>query len=451
MNGTDLLTIDTRTGRALYRGLPLPISRHWVYLYGLLALRVLDGDTREVSVDEIRRLPSWTEVQPRSVATSLARHATTMQAKELRLITSPHGQRSKAVSLDPERVSRVRFDIGRDALLAWLNLTPPPVASGTGVEADRLLVLAETAFEQGMYSEAEIRALRALALEPSPDQHLRVLALVAWVQTINAPYKIGWATVKALQVQLAMFQQAGLAVDPGSEALVWIQTARFYMRKQRPQYARTAYLRAVRLLTPEHHREWGAVEAGLGYLAQLSGELDEAERRYRTALDRFSKGRWPWAMHVQYNNLAAVCFNLHVQLEDTRPAVAGHWLKEAVRWSMDAMEFAREMDYGGAVDLETNLAYAARLEGRMVEATEWLRRARGIVAASMSTSDLACIEAEQAELEEAQGRREAAVTSLRKAVALLHEVGTQTWTTAAEHRLDQLEGRLSMGKPLKLW
>ena len=445
------MTINTRTGRALYRGLQLPISRHWVYLYGLLALRVMDGDAREVGVAEIRRLPSWTEVQPRSMATSLARHATTMQARDLRLITSPHGQRSKAVSLDPERVSRVRFDVGRDALLAWLNLTVQPVATGTGVETARLLVLAETAFEQGMYAEAEIRALRVVALEPSPDQHLRVLALVAWVRTINAPYSDGWAAIKDLQAQLTLFRQAGLSIDPESEALVHIQTARFHMRKQRSRQARTAYLRAARLLTPEHHREWGAVESGLGYLAQLSGELDEAERRYRAALDRFSNGRWPWAMHVQYNNLAAVCFNLHVQLEDTRPDSAGHWLKEAVRWSMDAMEFAREMDYGGAVDLETNLAYAARLEGRMDEAIEWLRRARGIVAASMSTSDLACIEAEQAELEEAQGRRAAAIISLQKAVVLLHEVGTQSWTAAAEHRLDQLEGRQPMGKPLKLW
>ena len=115
------------------------------------------------------------------------------------------------------------------------------------------------------------------------------------------------------------------------------------------------------------------------------------------------------------------------------------------------MEFAREMDYGGAVDLETNLAYAARLQGDYTAAGEWLRRARGVVSASESTTDLACIEAEQAELHEALGDRAAAISALHRAVILLHQVGTDAWTTAAENRLAQLEGRLPLGKPFKLW
>lgn len=448
-----VLTIETATGRVLYDRQPLPVSLHWAYLYGLLALRVLDGGAREVTIEDICRLPTWTEVQPRSVATSVARHLTTMQTKGFTLIAAPHGGRTRRIGLDPTQVPRVRIDVGRAAFLAWLGVSSDPPPPFEHIEAGRLLVLAETAFEQGMYAEAETRALKALALGPGVDQRLRGLALVAWVRTINAPYDEGWAAVQVLQTHLKLFQARSEDVQPspGAEALVWLQTGRFHMRKQQARRAREAYSRAAKLLTPEHHREWGAVESGLGYLAQQSGQLDEAERRYRAALEQFSKGRWPWAMHVQYNNLAAVCFNLHSELEEKEPETAAEWLNAAVRWSHDAMEFAREMDYGGAVDLETNLAYAARLQGDYEAAKEWIRRARGVVSASESTTDLACIEAEQAELHEALGNRAAAISTLHQAVLLLHQVGTDTWTTAAEDRLAQLEGRVPLGKPLKLW
>lgn len=448
-----VLTIETATGRVLYDRQPLPVSLHWAYLYGLLALRVLDGGAREVTIKDVCRLPTWTEVQPRSVATSVARHLSTMQSKGFTLIAAPHGGRTRRIGLDPEQVPRVRIDVGRAAFLTWLGVSSEAQAPLENIEAGRLLVLAQTAFEQGMYAEAETRALKALALEPGVDQCLRVLALVAWVRIVNSPYDEGWAAVQALQRQLKLFQAHVESVQPSpaAEALVWLQTGRFHMRKQQARRAREAYGRAAKLLTPEHHREWGAVESGLGYLAQQSGHLDEAERRYRAALEQFSRGHWPWAMHVQYNNLAAVCFNLHVKLEETNPDTAAEWLNAAVRWSHDAMEFAREMDYGGAVDLETNLAYAARLQGDYTAAGEWLRRARSVVSASESTTDLACIEAEQAELHEALGDRAAAISALHRAVILLHQVGTDAWTTAAENRLAQLEGRLPLGKPFKLW
>ena len=454
MSGAQVLTIETRTGRVLYGTQALPVSPHWAYLYGLLALRVLEGGAREVTVEDICRLPTWTEVQPRSVATSVARHQTTMQARGFALIVAPHGGRTRRVGLDPSQVARVRIDVDREALLAWLGLSKATVQPES-VEAGRLLVLAETAFEQGMYAEAETQALKILPLAPSIYQHLRALALVAWVRTVNAPHAQGWAAVKALQAQLKVYQAGEGGPEnrptPSSEALVWIQTARFYIRKHQFRSARDAYARAARLLTPEQYRELGVIESGLGYVAQQSGQLAEAERRYRASLELYSRGHWPWAMHVQYNNLAAVCFNLHAALEDSDPVVAGDWLQQAIRWSEDALEFARAMDYGGAVDLEVNMAYAMRLLGRFEDAKEWLRRAQSIASASQSTVDLACTYAERAEYEEAIGQREAAIASMRDAVTLLIEVGSDDWTASARQRLAQLEGQVPLGKPLKLW
>ncbi|WP_424950839.1 hypothetical protein [Deinococcus sp.] len=382
---------------------------------------------------------------------------TTMQQLGLGLIVAPRGRRTKAVSLDPGRVSQVTADVDQAELVAWLGLSAEPqeTPETENVKAERLLVLAQTAFEQGMYAEAEARALRVLPLGPSPVQHLRALALVAWVRTVNAPHAQGWAAVKALQAQLKVFQeqarQEGTRLDTAAEALVWLQTARFYVRKHKTRLAREAYARAARHLSPTQYRELGVIESGLGYLAQQSGQLDEAERRYRAALELYSKGRWPWAMHVQYNNLAAVCFNLHAQLEDADPAAALAHLEEAVRWSEDALEFAKEMDYGGAVDLEVNMAYAMRLMGRFERAAHWIRRAENIASTSESASDLACTYAERAELEEALGQREAAMASMRGAVRLLRQVGSDAWTLAAQKRLEELEGQRPLGKPLKLW
>lgn len=457
MSSVQLLTIDTKTNRVLYSGQMLPLTPHWVYVYGLLALRILEGGSWDVLVDDIARLPTWTEVQPRSVATSLARHKLTMQAKGFDLIAHPHGQRTKSVSLDPQRVSRVRADVGRKALRVWLGLSAEPEKppEPDNLEAERLLVLAQTAFEQGMYTEAEARALKVLPLEPSAGQHLRALALVAWVRTVNAPHADGWAAVKALQAQLKVYQerarQEGERLDAAAEALVWLQTGRFHVRKHQVRLARQAYARAAQLLTPTQYRELGIIESGLGYLAQQAGQLDEAERRYRAALKLYSNGDWPWAMHVQYNNLAAVCFNLHAELEDTRPQEAMAHLEQAVRWSQDALEFAREMDYGGAVDLEVNMAYAMRLLGRFDQAAQWIKRAESIASTSESTTDLACTHAERAELEEALGQREAATASMQEAVKLLQEVGAEAWTVAAEERLQELQGQRPLGRPLKLW
>ena len=204
-----LLSIETKVGRGFYDREPLPLTRYWAYAYGLLALRVLEGGSREVRVEDIARLPSWTEVQRRSVASSLARHRTTMQAWGFEVITAPPGEQTKSINLDPERVTRVRGDVGHRALREWLGLTEAPDAPqrADSTEVSRLLVLAQTAFEQGRHREAERLAVDAAKMEPSMNQHIRSLALVAWVRTVNAPYDEGWGAVLTLQRQLRMYHE----------------------------------------------------------------------------------------------------------------------------------------------------------------------------------------------------------------------------------------------------
>ena len=61
------------------------------------------------------------------------------------------------------------------------------------------------------------------------------------------------------------------------------------------------------------------------------------------------------------------------------------------------------------------------------------------------------MQAEKAELAEATGQRTLAVTSMGQAVTLLRQVGSERWVMAAEQRLAQLEGKVSLGTALKLW
>lgn len=152
-------------------------------------------------------------------------------------------------------------------------------------------------------------------------------------------------------------------------------------------------------------------------------------------------------MHAQYGNLAAVNFRLHEEAEGGASPGAEAFLREAVRWLTHAREFSESMDFGGSIDLEVNLAYAYRLQGRLEE----VRRASNLARASGSVSDLALVAAERAEIEEASGQRAAAIASLHEALGLLREVGVEEWTRAATHRLDELEGRRLPSGPVKLW
>lgn len=447
------LTLQTRSVQAQFGGQPLPLNRHWLYLYGLLALRQLEGGEMWVTVEDINRLPTWTGVQAKSVATSLFRHVSQMRAAGYGLLVSPPGEGTKRVALDREVVGELRVDVELCELRAWLGLDelagPPPARS---LDAARLLALAESAFEQGRSDDAEALCAQALKAAPSADQRLRALALTAWVRTVGGTHEQGWAAVQAMQRQLGEELRSSMSAPSRAvQALVHIQTARFFLRKHEARPARAAYLRATALLAEGDHREWGAVEAGLGYLAQRAGQLPEAQRRYLAALTHFSEGRWAWAMHAQYNNLAAVSFQLHARAQSRQPRMAAHWLDEAIRWSREALEFAEQMDFGGSVDLEVNLAYAYRLKGELVEAASWTRRAVNIARASGNLSDLAVALAERAEVEEAQGDRAAALLTMREALSRLREVGSDAWTSAAEARLAELEGRAPLTVPLKLW
>lgn len=450
MSGPNGLHFQTRTGTLTLGGQPLDRDVRQQRLLGVVAVAALRGQGA-AEVGEFRRARGWSHLDGAAIRNAASRLLIRLEELGVPLISFAPREKTKRWSLNPAEVGAVTHDLAPLELAAWVFEEATPMRADT-LEAARLLILAATAFEQGRYRDAEEYARAAFLAEPSPDQHLRALAMIAWVRTVSASHQEGWAAVKALQERLRAYRQDP-STRPGREveALAWIQTARFHMRKVRPRPARAAYARAARLLSDGHHREWGAIEAGLGYLAQQDGNLAEAARRYQAALEHFTRGHWPWAMHAQYGNLAAVNFRLHEEAGGGASPGADAFLREAVRWLTHAREFSESMDFGGSIDLEVNLAYAYRLQGRLEEAREEVRRASNLARASGSVSDLALVAAERAEIEEASGQRAAAIASLHEALGLLREVGVGEWTRAATHRLDELEGRRPPSGPVKLW
>jgi tetratricopeptide (TPR) repeat protein len=440
------LAFETRSSSVYLNGRRLDLDLRQQRLLGVVAERFLSTGS-STDVGEFRRAQGWAHLEAAPLKNAASRLLMRLNEVQAPVICHAPREKTKRWAIDQRVVLALWHDLATPAAFAeWIYGPPREASLPAELEAARLLVLAQTAFEQGRFSDAERLAAAVLAEPSTPDQQLRALALLAWIRTVCDDYAQGEAAVQRLQRRLA----AGPAPSPEVEALVWIQTARFYLRKLQAPQARAAYTRAARLLSAEHHREWGAIESGLGYLGQQAGSLQAAARHYRLALDHFTRGQWPWAMHVQYNNLAAIHFLLHAAPRG-RAAVGRAHLHSAVQWSLQAREFAESMDFGGAVDLEVNLAYAYRLLGRLDDAREELRKASNVARASASLTDRACVLAEQAELDEALGRRSEAAETLRAATILLRQIGNTDWTQAAEQRLAELEGRVPLTRPLKLW
>lgn len=429
---------------------PIDLDVRQQRLLGMVALASQHED-RGAEVTSFRRVRGWSHLNDSALKNAASRLLMRLEDLALPLVTFAPREKTKHWQLNTAFTGPVTHDLADlDALSDWVFEATVPRQPDT-LEATRLLLLAATAFEQGRNEDAEQHAQAAFLAAPSPDQHLRAMALVAWVKTSSASYQEGWAAIRALQAQARRYSEDP-ATRPSREvrALTWIQTARFHMRKVKPGAARAAYTRAARLLGEGDHREWGAIEAGLGYLAQQGGDLPEATQRYHAALEHFTRGYWPWAMHVQYNNLAAVTFEQHAASSTTEEGKVG-LLAEAVRWSLHARDFATDMDFGGGIDIEVNLAYAYRLQGRLEEAAEELRRATNSARASGNLNDLALVAVEQAELAEANGQRLQATLAMREAATLLRNVGVDDWTQQVERRLAELEKRTPLTAPIKLW
>lgn len=232
------LHFQTRSGTLRLGGQPLDLDVRQQRLLGVVAVAALRRQGA-AEFGEFRRARGWSHLDGAAIQNAASRLLIRLDELGVPLVSFAPREKTKRWSLNPAEVGAVTHDLADvGELAAWVFEEATPMRADT-LEAARLLILAATAFEQGRYRDAEEYARAAFLAEPSPDQHLRALAMIAWVRTVIASHQEGWAAVKALQERLRAYRQdPSTRPSPEVEALAWIQTARFHMRKVRPRPAR---------------------------------------------------------------------------------------------------------------------------------------------------------------------------------------------------------------------
>ncbi len=433
----------------------LPLTRRWALVVARFALARVEAKNNParafVSVLEVVRVPGWEKTSAKNAGKSLQR----FEEDKLEKIGAPifsaeHGEWTKQVRLNPDFVT----DIGFVEPIRQVRLTlkiPSQSVVRRSLMATHHLSLAQTAFEQGRYTEVEEIVTKALAADATPDQVIEGLALWAWTRAVQGEREQALRLVQELQKRASDFHASGQTVHASSQALVWIQTARFHLRMEEWQPARRAYAKAATLVLPEDHRGWGALESGWGFLAQMADRLDEAEQHYEAALERFTLARWSWGIQVAYGNLCAVCLLRYEQYEVDQPEKARACLDQAIEWCLQTVQFSEDMNFGGSGSNEINLANAYRILRQFDKARVWLTEADRWIDASDNKPEVAGSLAARAELEEAEGNRDGALELLRQASVIFGEIGRHETVGLVLDRMTQLEGQKPMGRALNLW
>jgi tetratricopeptide (TPR) repeat protein len=439
-----LLHLETVSGRVLFEGQALPkVTPHWAYIYGLLALRHLEG-THEITSEEIALLPTWINVSALSIGPSLFRHNISMHKQGLDLIVSPERETTKRFFLNKNRVARVITDVSDKELRSWLGISEKRESSKiANFQVLLKLELARTIFEIGRFAEVESICREALDLPGRFDEKLLALAQIAWVKTFIASKSESRQAIEELQEALKVFKntRSDDSVSPNIEARVWIQTARHYWRHLEPSTAMKALDRAEKLLQPANSMEWAAIHAGRGFLAQKAGKLDQAAVHNLAAFNYAAQAQWRWSMTAQVVNRCAILMELYHQNKVNDLDHAKSYLIEAIQWITLSLALANEMDAGGAADLEINLMLIYTWLEQFDDARLWLKKAENIVNASKLKQDSAELNYEAAELEVATGNGAAAIVRLERSVCLYDELEMRVQLKAAKKRLKEYRAR----------
>jgi tetratricopeptide (TPR) repeat protein len=443
---TGLLRVETISSRVLFEGFVVPkVTQHWAYIYGLLALRHLEG-THEITSEEIALLPTWVKVSTPSIGPSLFRHNTKMREQGFDLIVSPEREHTKRFVFNLKRVKKVSCDLNQKELQTWLNVEQRPesvlLPNFTVVMK---LELARTIFEKGRYDEVESICREALALPGRFDEKLMALAQIAWVKAFVAPKPESFRAVQELQNALKVFKATPDqdVVSPNIEARVWIQSARHHWRHHEPQVATKALERAEKLLLPHHEMEWAGVHTARSFIAQKAGKLEQAAIHNLTSFNCATRAQWRWSMSAQIANRSAILIELYRRDKVLDSDLAKSYLLEALECLKLAVDLSDEMDVSGSADSEINLMMVHTWLEQYEDARFWLKKAERLISAANQKQDSAELNYEAAELEVATGNIPTAFTRLERAICLYAELEMQVPLKAAKKRLIVFKSRYS--------
>ena len=385
--GKGLLRLETQQNRLLFEGKVVPaVKGKFLYLYGLLIYKELVLQISNLSnqlvyvpvdLQSLAQLPTWSIHSDPVKKTQLAEHHEKMKAKPL-LSWNPK-EKTTQTFLNSKLVTRISVDLNVGDLRQWLGLKEE-INNQDDTRAAIKLMLAQAMFEDGRYPDALEYCQKSLALVRSANSKIQIYALIAWIKTFTESAKVSWEAVQNLHEVLATSRSHEF-IEPQIEARVWLQTARHHWRHLEWDKVEKTLNTAAKFLHTQHDIEWAGIHTGRGFIALHGQQWSVAKGHFYQAFQSAARAQWRWSIQAQATNLGSVCME---QIKDLKhePLECTALLIEAKDWFEQALELVHEDDFGGAVDLETNLIIVYLELGELDLAKAYDRKARKILDAN---------------------------------------------------------------------
>jgi tetratricopeptide (TPR) repeat protein len=274
----------------------------------------------------------------------------------------------------------VAADIKGHALQTWLSGTKAMTLKLGNDMITAMLESAQSYFETGLFEQSLEMTHKILSLEPSFDQHIRALAIEAWVKLFNANRSEAEEAVGIMLNQVKVFRKIkNTDLTDRAEVIALVQAARLHnYYHDDPKFAEKYYRKAEHLLQPYFYYETGAISTGRGLIAQHKGLLEEAHHHYRIGVEAFAQARWQWGLGAALNNIACVVLLRFEAMPNQKSVEAKNLLLEAKDILEQSLTLAGITDLSSDIDVETNLVFICRNLGDFDAAREYLKQARRV-------------------------------------------------------------------------
>jgi tetratricopeptide (TPR) repeat protein len=441
IKGKGLLRLETKLKRLLFEGKVVArVTPKMFYVFGLLIHSELERQTQSkseclayasVTLEDLIRISNWRNSSKKVMQTTLSRYH--RESLKLSLLTHPKGEKTKSLRLNSELVTRVSADVSLEELRHWLGIMDTPIKH-SDTEAILVLTLAQAMFEDGRYPDAIENCQKALQVAASANQKLLAMALLAWMKTFSESVESSWQAIQELHNFLALSRKQEL-IASNVEARVWLQEARHHWKHLEWGKASKALDTAEKFLQVQDSIEWAGIHAGRGFIAQHHKQWSEAKGHYHQAFQFAGRSQWRWSMTAQATNLGAVLLEEANYLSREERTQA---LEEARTWFKKARDLADEDDFGGAVDLEANLALVNAKLGCPAESQEWFEKAEKVLKASGNEKERAIFLYDMVEIRIIEKNWSGAKVQTLEALALFEKLGMKQYQKLARKRLDEI-------------
>jgi tetratricopeptide (TPR) repeat protein len=427
-----ILEISLNPPKITLEARDLELTPKWVYALCWLAVRVVDHNPVCAPTD-LAQIPYWLKPKTPSTITSIIR----FYRQYPYLLEPANGAISKAFRLHSrlEPVFSDSLEVVRASLQPKRQSLLELPAMNTKTSA--LIAIGIFQIERGNFEQATQTLQQGLASKPNQDQELEILLWFARMQEFQSQYDLAFQTLTELKTEIALLERSKkVLVNPARKGMLYIQTARLHLRLDQISEALKNYHQAKSYLRPTDHREHGALENGLGRVAQARDDLEAAFKHYERAASSYSSGNLIWGFQAALNDMAVV-FRLRAQkCERSQPERArGHYQTALVYLELSEGLCSAAQLGGDSAVLEINLAHTHRKLGNPEQAQIWLERAQKLARDAGNDHDLAFALLEQGDFHQAFGDTRNAKQSFFAALEIFEKLGNLEQQKMIEKRL----------------